>query len=87
MSDIVDDGPPKKKRKAGTESDAALAARLQMEENQTARPTRGANTRKTQPGKKKKTPKKKSRARVSGSESDLDDGQPKKPRNTGFHVC
>ena len=89
MSDVIDNAPPKKKRKAGVEDDASLAARLQFEENQGARPTRGAATRKTQPSKKKKrTPKKKSKARVDGStDSELDDGEPKKPKsNTGFHV-
>ena len=89
MSDVIDNAPPKKKRKAGLEDDASLAARLQFEENQTARPTRGAGTRKAQPSKKKKrSPKKKSQARIGGSSDfELDDGEPKKPKsNTGFHV-
>lgn len=87
MSDVVDNAPPKKKRKAGVEDDATLAARLQLEEDQGSRPTRGAATRKAQP-KKKRTPKKKSKARVDGStDSEVDDGEPKKPKsNTGFHV-
>ena len=88
MSDVFDTVLPKKKKKAGVEDDATLAARLQFEENQGARPTRGAATRKAQPSKKNRTPKKKSKARVDGStDSELDDDEPKKPKsNTGFHV-
>ena len=88
VSDVVDTPPPKKKRKADVDADAALAARLQAEEDNLARPTRGGANRKTAPAKRKKKVKKQ---RVTGSDdSDLEDGEgkPEKPkRDTGFHVC
>jgi len=88
LSDVVDKAPLKKKRKASVDADAALAAKLQAEEERLARPTRGGVNRKAAPVKKKK--KKVKKARVTGSDdSDLDeDGdKPEKPRkNTGFHV-
>ncbi len=87
LSEVDYSAPPKKKRKASAEDDAALAAKLQAEENSLARPTRGGGTRKAAPSKKKQTPKKKTQARVTGSDdSDVADS-PKKVvnRNTGFH--
>ena len=80
------DAPPKKKRKASVDADAAYAARLQAEEDARARPTRGGATRKAGPTKKKKKVKKE---RVTGSDdSEIDDeDKPQKPkRETGFHV-
>ncbi|EXJ78973.1 hypothetical protein A1O3_08473 [Capronia epimyces CBS 606.96] len=85
-SEIIDNPPPKKKRKASLDADAAFAARLQAEEDKLARPTRGGANRKTAPVKKKKRAKK---DRLTGSDdSDLDDEEhkPQKPkRETGFH--
>lgn len=47
LSDVIDDEPPKKKaKKLNGNADAALAARLQAEENGRARPTRGGAVRK-----------------------------------------
>ena len=88
VSDVIDEPLPKKKRKEpSVDADAALAARLQAEEDKRARPTRGGSSKKAAPV-KKKTPKKKTAARVRGSdESDLDDSlTEKKPKNTGFNV-
>ncbi|KEF52069.1 uncharacterized protein A1O9_12059 [Exophiala aquamarina CBS 119918] len=86
LSDVVDTVPPKKKRKASVDADAALAAKLQAEEERLARPTRGGASRKVAPVKKRKKAKK---PRVTGSDdSDLDEGgnRSEKPRrNTGFH--
>lgn len=92
-SDVVDDAPPKKKRKENKESaketDAEIAARLQAQEDRAARPTRGAAPRKSAPAKKKKTPKKKTATRVTGSDdSDVEEegGTGRKVnRETGFH--
>jgi hypothetical protein len=84
----MDESPPKKKRKEPTvDADAVYAARLQAEEDKRARPTRGGNSRKAAPI-KKKTPKKKTAARVRGSDdSDVEDSPTeKKPKNTGFNV-
>ncbi|KAI1614590.1 SWIB/MDM2 domain-containing protein [Exophiala viscosa] len=84
VSDVAD-APPKKKRKASVDADAAYAARLQAEEDARARPTRGGTTRKAGPAKKKKKTKKE---KVTGSDdSDIDDeDKPQKPkRETGFH--
>jgi upstream activation factor subunit UAF30 len=85
--------PPKKKQKKKSVelSDAALAAKLQAEENvRSSRATRGGVAKRKTPVKKvKKERKKKSRARV-GSEDDSDaEGAEKKeskPRTGGFHV-
>jgi upstream activation factor subunit UAF30 len=88
VSDVVNGSPPKKRRKEpSVDADAALAAKLQAEEDKRARPTRGGSSRKSAPV-KKKTPKKKTAARVRGSdESDVDDSSTeKKPKNTGFNV-
>ena len=89
MSELADQAPSAKKRKTKVEDDAALAARLQAEEERMARPTRGGTSRKAAPT-KKKTPKKKQKtsARVGASDdSDIDSSESPKPqRNTGFHV-
>jgi upstream activation factor subunit UAF30 len=88
LSDIPDESPPKKKRKEPTvDADAVLAARLQAEEDKRVRPTRGGSSRKTA-SVKKKTPKKKTAARIRGSdESDGEESaMEKKPKNTGFNV-
>lgn len=90
LSDMVDDAPPKKKRKSmSAEDDAALAARLQAEEDTRSRPTRGAPRRAAPAKKKKATPKKKSSRKIkdnSGDEGDDSDASAEKPvRNTGFH--
>jgi len=88
VSDVLDESPPKKKRKEpSVDADAVFAARLQAEEDKRARPTRGGSSRKSAPL-KKKTPKKKTAVRVRGSdESDVEDSQTeKKLKSTGFNV-
>ncbi|KAH8815470.1 SWIB/MDM2 domain-containing protein [Xylogone sp. PMI_703] len=79
---------PKKKRKAEMD-DAKLAAMLQAQENNRARPTRGGVNKKAVVM-RKKAPKKKSAAKVkSADDSDLElgsDGEPKEvSRKGGFH--
>ena len=91
ISEARSRSPPKKKRKAEVDEDAAFAARLQAEENSRARPTRGAAVRKPPPVKKKKTPKKKTSSKVhADDDSELDEEgsgtERKVNRNTGFHV-
>jgi hypothetical protein len=87
LSDVVDTLPPKKKRKASIDADAAFAAKLQAEEERLARPTRGGANRKAAPVKRRKKAKKE---RVTGSDdSDMDEdgNKPQKPKKeTGFHV-
>lgn len=83
--------PPVKKHKADTDTDAdaVFAAKLQAEENSRARPTRGGNTRRAAPVKKKSKAKTSKRVRAE-DDSDIGSGEePKKEinRNTGFHVC
>lgn len=89
LSDVADTPPLKKKKKVPMESDAALAARLQAEENSRARPTRGGSSRKAATV-KKKTPKKKSASKVkSADDSDIDSGsggEKKVNRSGAFHV-
>ncbi|KAL8770773.1 MAG: hypothetical protein Q9209_003640 [Squamulea sp. 1 TL-2023] len=89
-SEAVDAAPPKKKRKrTPVDDDAAFAAKLQAEENVRARPTRGGASKKAVPIKKKKTPKKKTAARVGAaddSDLDTDAAEKKVNRNGGFHV-
>lgn len=82
----VRDSPPKKKRKEGVVDDAALAAKLQAEENRNARATRGVATRKVAP-KKSRAPKKKKSKITASDDSDVEEGSsPKKPKsNTGFN--
>ena len=87
-SDLVDTSPPKKKQKSTVDADAALAAKLQAEEDKLTRPRRGGVNRKAAPAKKKK--KKKTKEKVTGSDDSEIDGEEKeqKPkRETGFHVC
>jgi hypothetical protein len=90
ISDMANGSPPKKKRKPSMDADALYAAKLQAEEDKLARPTRGGNSRKSAPARKKKSPKKKTSARVRASDdSDLEDsesGEKKPLKNTGFHV-
>ncbi|OAX84570.1 hypothetical protein ACJ72_01048 [Emergomyces africanus] len=93
VSDSGDKFPPKKKRKSDmVDADAIFAAKLQAEENLRARPTRGANSRKTAPVKKKKKPAAKSKTSKkvkAEDDSDLDepDLESKKEvtRTGGFH--
>ena len=96
LSDIPDTPSPRKKKKVDhyVVDDAALAARLQAEENSRARPTRNGMNRKTVTIKKKKksNPKKKTSDKVKAEDdSDLLDsgseGTEKKiNRSGGFHV-
>jgi hypothetical protein len=90
VSDIANGSPAKKKRKPSLDADALYAAKLQAEEDKLARPTRGGNSRKSAPAKKKKSPKKKTSTRVRASDdSEMDEsesGERKPPKNTGFHV-
>ena len=91
LSDVKDVAPPKKKKKVDHDSDAAYAARLQAQENSRIRSTRGGGSKPT-PAKKKKTPRKKTSAKVKaeddsdleGSESDVKERKINK--NSGFHV-
>ncbi|KAJ5445540.1 hypothetical protein N7491_001622 [Penicillium cf. griseofulvum] len=81
--------PPAKKHKpdTDTDADAAFAAKLQAEENSRARPTRGGNTRRAAPVKKKSKAKTSKRVKAE-DDSDIGSGEePKKEvnRNTGFH--
>lgn len=82
--------PPTKKYKPSKDfdADAAFAARLQAEENSRARPTRGGNTRRAAPSKKKSKAKTSKRVKAS-DDSDIasgDDAKKEVNRNTGFHV-
>lgn len=85
--DVMDASRPKKKHKISIDADAALAAKLQAEEERLARPTRGGANHKAAPAKRRKKVKKE---RVTGSDdSDLDENgsKPEKPKkDTGFHV-
>ncbi|KAJ5484398.1 hypothetical protein N7453_012352 [Penicillium expansum] len=81
--------PPAKKQKpdTDTDADAVFAAKLQAEENSRARPTRGGNTRRAAPVKKKSKAKTSKRVKAE-DDSDIGSGdEPKKEvnRNTGFH--
>lgn len=83
--------PPAKKQKPDDkfDADAAFAAKLQAEENSRARPTRGGNTRRAAPSKKKSKAKTSKRVKAS-DDSDIASGEETKKevnRNTGFHVC
>ncbi|EEH06419.1 SWIB/MDM2 domain-containing protein [Histoplasma capsulatum G186AR] len=93
VSDSGDKSPPKKKRRSNlVDADAIFAAKLQAEENLRARPTRGANSRKIAPVKKKKpaTKSKTSKKVKAEDDSDLDaqDSESKKEvtRTGGFHL-
>ena len=90
-SEVKDSPPPKKKKTSARDSDAAFAAQLQAFENSRIRSTRGGGPKAT-PAKKKKTPKKKTAAKVKAQDdSDLDGSasevkERKYNRNNGFHV-
>lgn len=82
--------PPAKKRKPDTDvdADAEFAARLQAEENLRARPTRGGNTRRAAPSKKKSQAKTSKRVKAE-DDSDIESGSDTKKavnRSGGFHV-
>jgi len=86
--------PPAKKRKpdadADVDADALYAAKLQAEENLRARPTRGGNTRRAAPSKKKSKAKTSKRVKAE-DDSDIESGSEtntKKEvnRTGGFHV-
>ncbi|KAB8336916.1 hypothetical protein FH972_021222 [Carpinus fangiana] len=94
-SDVIDDARPKKKTKrVEAETDAALAARLQAEEDRRQRATRGGGSRTKRPPVKAKTPKKhaktKSASKISANDdSDVESGSmDDKPvkKNGAFHV-
>ena len=90
LSDVKDSPPPKKKKKTERDSDAAYAAKLQAEENARTRLTRGGGP-KVQPMKKnRKTPKKKTSAKVKDDEDSDVDGSGSdakgKARNGPFHA-
>ncbi|KAJ6164996.1 hypothetical protein N7470_003668 [Penicillium chermesinum] len=81
--------PPPKKRKQDTDidGDAAFAAKLQAEENKRARPTRGGNSRRTAPAKKKSKAKTSKRVKAE-DDSDIGSGSDTKKevnRSGGFH--
>jgi len=81
--------PAMKKRKQNVEDDAAMAARLQAEENSRARPTRGGSMRKASAPKKKMAKKKTSSKVKAEDDSDLyvsDSAKERKVnRSGGFH--
>ncbi|CAF9935269.1 hypothetical protein IMSHALPRED_010167 [Imshaugia aleurites] len=72
ISDVKHSPPPKKKKKVERDSDAAYAAKLQAQENARTRSTRGGGP-KAPLVKKKKSPKKKTPAKVKAEDdSDVD---------------
>lgn len=81
--------PPKKKVRKVEEvdTDAALAARLQAEENARSRPTRGGAPRKAAPAPKKKAKKKSKATLGADDDSDMEGSatERKVNRNSGFH--
>jgi hypothetical protein len=87
VSDLAATPPPKKKQKSTVDADAVFAAKLQAEEDQRARPTRGGANRKSAPARKKKKKPKKDRITTSDdSDIDADEKEQKPRRETGFHV-
>jgi hypothetical protein len=86
--DVVDQ-PAKKKQKrepSNEDADAKLAAKLQAQENQRARTTRG-NSSGSKPAKKKKAPRKKSDKQVKAEDdSEVESGEsvPKRKAGGGF---
>ncbi|KAI9796129.1 MAG: hypothetical protein M1833_006467 [Piccolia ochrophora] len=93
MSDVVDAPTkhPKKKRKTDpVDDDAVFAAKLQAEENNRARPTRGGMQKRVTPSKKKRKTAAKSKSSVNAEDdSDLESGSGEKKRKVnrtgGFH--
>lgn len=91
LSEVKDSPPPKKKKTSSRDSDAAFAAQLQAFENSRIRSTRGGGPKVT-PAKKKKTPKKKTSAKVKAEDdSDMEGSasevkERKYNKNNGFHV-
>ncbi|KAI9038338.1 SWIB/MDM2 domain protein [Aspergillus affinis] len=88
-SDQSSKSPPAKKKKQDNDvdADALFAAKLQAEENMRARPTRGSNTRRAAPA-KKKTKAKTSKKVKAEDDSDLESGSDagkKVNRSGGFH--
>ncbi|KAH8431947.1 SWIB/MDM2 domain protein [Aspergillus melleus] len=89
-SDQSSKSPPAKKKKKqdnDVDADALFAAKLQAEENMRARPTRGSNTRRAAPV-KKKTKTKTSKKVKAEDDSDLESGSDtgkKVNRSGGFH--
>lgn len=82
--------PPAKKYKpdADVDADALYAAKLQAEENMRARPTRGGNSRRAAPSKKKSKAKTSKRVKAE-DDSDVESGSDAKKevnRSGGFHV-
>ena len=83
---------PKKHKKTASnvDADAIYAAKLQAEENKRVRSTRGGNTRKAAPVKKKaktKTSKKVKAEDDSELESGSETTKKEVNRSGGFHVC
>lgn len=82
--------PPTKKHKpdADVDADALYAAKLQAEENMRARPTRGGNTRRAAPSKKRSKAKTSKRVKAE-DDSEAESGSDTKKevnRSGGFHV-
>ena len=90
--DLSTKSPPAKRKKKdeGVDADAVYAAKLQAEENLRARPTRGGNTRKAGPAKRKtktKTSKKVKAEDDSDVDSSSETAKKEVNRSGGFHVC
>ena len=90
LSDVKDSPPPKKKKKVERDSDAAYAAKLQAQENARTRSTRGGGPKAPPVKKTKKSPKKKTPAKVKAEDDSDIDGSgsdvKEKSRNGGFHA-
>ena len=90
LSDVKDVLPPKKKKKVERDSDAAYAAKLQAQENARTRSTRGGGPKAPLVKKNKKSPKKKTPAKVKADDDSDMDGSgsdvKEKVRSGGFHA-
>ena len=90
LSDIKDYIPPKKKKKVEHDSDAVYAAKLQAQENARTRMTRGGGPKAPPAKKNKRTPKKKTLAKVKAEDDSDVDGSgsdaKEKVRTGGFHA-
>lgn len=92
MSDVRDSPAPTKKKKIDYDSDAAFVAKLQAQENARIKAIRGGGPKKFGPIRKKKTPKKKTSAKVKvEDDSNLDESgseakEKKVNRNSAFHM-